>query len=415
MKKISIRYYLFAAFILITQAAPGALPGPRGRFPTPRGGGCSGRSAPMPVPVKIPHFEPPPIRLPPYEPPAVRIIPSPEMPNQIPRGVPSSEFGPVTRRQFPGIDEPFAPPFRRGLIEPPIGRIEPPVRVAPRQPTPAETRDALRKFATDLKQIETLASKKDWGNLRQHVQWKFPRQQQQRLPPDLRQALEGVQEQSQRLQTLTSLDQQLTADKTPSLSEADRNILSPDARKAVDELNNLKGRLRDLEKTPSANGTEPPQGGKSSSPAPFDGVVPEAPGGAAAAPRQSAREGLPPIKEQVDAAAKKARQRAQEQVHDQIEVASSLLEHHLHLVGEFARRADQLSQETDENRKKQQRDENRKKQRGLDENPDEAVAKALKRPLTPQDRILLQGMKNKGMNTAEIVAQFRDLETEQSK
>jgi hypothetical protein len=329
-----------------------------------------------------------------------------------------------------------------------------PVQTVPRAPTAAESRAALGKFARDLGQVEAMAGKKDWGNLGRLVHGDL---QQAGLPAELRQSIAGVESEGRLLQQLTGLDEQLAAGKAPRLSEADLKNLPPSVGKAVDDLDRavrLKAALgeewpqnpdvarlqkdlatyaavtrdetetarlaraladkaarsgdtraarellRDLERTGPA-GPGSPGAGNSPSSGAFVGPVPEAPGGASAAPRQSAREGLPPLEEEVKATASQARQRATEQVRDQIEVTSHRLHLALHLIQDYRRRADQLSRE---------KDGDGKNEPGADEKPEEAVARALKRPLTPQDRILLQGMQHKGMKTPAIVAKFRELE-----
>jgi hypothetical protein len=88
-------------------------------------------------------------------------------------------------------------------------------------------------------------------------------------------------------------------------------------------------------------------------------------------------------------------------VSDDIEVSSHQLHLHLLRVQDYYRRAEQIAKE---------KEEDKTNAPAADEKPEEAVARVLKRPLTPTDRVLLQGMLAKGMKTPAIVAQFRQLE-----
>jgi hypothetical protein len=338
----------------------------------------------------------------------------------------------------------------------------------PLSPVPAqqESRARLDKLADNLEQTEVLASQKEWGSLRLHVQKNFGHVA---LQQDLRQVLDEVEVKGGRLQTLTELDELLATGKSPHLSEAELSTLPLPVRKELKDLDSLEslkrnlvqkwlhkpnpveieqelaifsltsrdanetarlratlaskarnegysevaeqlspaGRVRDMETVPPRVDPTTPGAGQPSSPDHFAGVVPEAQGGAAAAPRQSAREGLPPLEEEVkteekvETAVRQARQRSTRQVRDQIEVASHQLALHLHRVHEYAQGVKRQSQ-GQENLKK-------------GEKPENAVARALKRPLTPQDRILLRGMLNKSMTTPQIVAQFCELEAAESK
>jgi hypothetical protein len=187
------------------------------------------------------------------------------------------------------------------------------------------------------------------------------------------------------------LQQALAAKATrEGYAEAAWKLLSPDAT------------LRDIVKEAPGDGAsnKPPSSEN------FAGAVPEPPSGTSAAPRQSATEGLPPFEEEVEAkveaTARQTRQRTKRQVGDETEVASHQLHVLLQQVADYRRRAEQLARENAEDKKKDEPPP--------DDKPEEAVARALNRRLTPQDRILLQGMLNKGMKTPAIVAQFREME-----
>jgi predicted component of type VI protein secretion system len=364
-------------------------------------------------------------------------------------------YGPrdVFGRPLGGFGDPYGP---RDVFGRPIGRagaiviVEPP-RVVSRPPTPKETRAMYGKLADDFKQLGPIMEKKEYGTLSQHAQRLSA---QYALPAEARQTIEGVSDQARRLQVLTNLDAQLAASKLPNLSPDQTQTLSPSVRKAVDEwagVARLKEALsgkwsvkpdatqlkqdlatytavtrdgaeamrlrealalkasregyaetaqqltRDIQKvTPPDSGTgKPPSSDRPGM------LVPEAPGGPSAAPRESPTEGLPPLEKKVEATAEDARQRATKQVSDEIEVVSHRLHLHLVRVEEFYRRAEQLAHE---------KDEDKKNAPAADDKPEEAVASALKRPLTPTDRVLLQGMLAKGMKTPAIVAQFRELE-----
>jgi hypothetical protein len=341
-----------------------------------------------------------------------------------------------------------------------------PLAAAPGDLPSAEQR-ALGKLSDDLQVVDSLASKKEWGNLHQHIERAFP--QQQRLPGELRAAIDGVEARGEQLRMLNGLDEQLASGKTPILSEVEEKSLPQPLREALGELSSLerlkadlsakwvrkpdlsrlksdlaifaaatgdsaKGRqlqdalaakafhedytdeaekllpsgrsLRDLEKSLPTEGIGGSAADKAPSANRFDGFAPEPPSGTAAGPRHSAKEGLPRLEEELKTDANKARQRARKLSRDQIEVASHQLSIHLHVIQDYGQRADQLSKK---------KDEDRKTPPGHAGNLESAIAKALKRPLTPQDRILLKGMQNRGMNPAQIVAQFRDLETAASK
>jgi hypothetical protein len=333
-----------------------------------------------------------------------------------------------------------------------------PAQPAPRAPTPAETRTFLGKLGGEFKQAHTLASSKKWDALAKHAQSKLLRL---KLPAEARQTIEALPAEGRRLDALTKVEAQLAAGKSLHLSEAEVRTLPSPVKKAVDEVTSmerlqaaltgkwgqkpdvaqleqdlaafaavtkdaaltarLQGALasraaraghpevaqkllppspkaRDITKVApgenSGTGKQPPKSD-------FRGVTPEPPQGTHAAQKQSAREGLPPLKEKVAGAAKQARRRATATVRDQMDVAS----HHLHL---YQHRLLQYSQNA--TRLSQEKDEDRKKEAGRPEKLDEMLARILKRKLTAQDRILLQGMLNKGMKRAEIAAQFRELE-----
>jgi len=326
----------------------------------------------------------------------------------------------------------------------------------------AETRAAFNKLSGDLDAVQTLAQKKDWEGLGQHLQQKLPRSQ---FPGEVGKTLDLLDHDRKLILALSSLDEQLSRQKLLILADATLNDLPSPVRKAVAEAADLEGLetalaekwpqqpdlgqlerrlatyaagaknpgeiesvrlalakkadaegyaetarkllperkpLRDLEKVPPVDGTSQSGVGKNP-PSEVAGVVPEAGQGVAAAPRQTAGEGLPPL-ERVKEASKQARQRAADRVHDELEVASHHLHLHLHTIHDYSTRAKELAEGKD--------DQNRP---GSNEKPEAAVAKALGRPLTATDRLLLQGMQNRGMKTAEIVAKFRELEADGSK
>jgi hypothetical protein len=116
MTKSTFRVALFAALILVTQAAPGSLP--RVEVPTrvevpSRGGGCGGGAAPVPMPA--PRVTPPEIMPPRFTPPVGPVIRPPvEPPVTIPPGI-------EPRPPLPG-DAPLPGPVA-GASRPDVARV----------------------------------------------------------------------------------------------------------------------------------------------------------------------------------------------------------------------------------------------------------------------------------------------------
>src|SRR5262249_6738223 len=142
----------------------------------------------------------------------------------------------------------------------------------------------------------------------------------------------------------------------------------------------------------------PPPGG-------FDGVPPEPPGGARATANHPARSGLPPLEEEVAAvaaAAKQARQRATGPGREHLEGLSPRMHRHPHVVQDYSRGAERLSQEKDEGREEEPR---------TNEEPEAAVARFLKRPLGPAERTMVPLMLGRGMRPAEVAAELQKMAT----
>lgn len=364
-------------------------------------------------------------------------------------------------RRLPGTD-PFAPPFARGGFPGASGpRILIVPEAAPRAATAAEARAALGKLARDLDEVHALATRKDWTTLGQRVRQELHRPD---LPAELRLAVDALEPKGRQLEALTQLEAHVAAGKPIQLAALEAASLPAPARKAVEEavcLERIQVSLTErwtrgadlarleqdltafavasrdaalttrlridlarkavLEGHPEAARKLLPPGhaadelalrdlrpagpmehfvGPPAPPIRPFGLAPEAPPGTRAVPHESARAGLPPLREEVAAAAKQARQRAAEQVRDQIDVTSHHLHLNLHQIHHFSRNAERLAREKDEDRKPG----------AGDGKPEEAVARILKRELTPTERILMQGMLSRGKQPAETAASLRELE-----
>jgi hypothetical protein len=312
-----------------------------------------------------------------------------------------------------------------------------------------EKRQVYKVFSDNLKQAAVEAKRADWPSYARYVRTEI-RDVSLELPAEMRQTIEAVPKQGRQLDVLKKLDAQLSGGKSLNLSRDEVSLLPSPITKAVEQVASLERLrqaltgtwhqapnaiqleqdlaafaaathepsrvhqvrlalasratqeghgevaqrlVRDLkpavsQEVPSAHGTSKP-----ASPLGAGAAIPESPSGASPAPKHGAREGLPPLEEEVASTAENSRRRAQEQVRDQISDCTYHLDLHVHRLLEFSQDAERQSQENDE-----------------DGNTEEMVARILKRKLTAQDRILLEGMLSKGMKRAEIAAKFRELE-----
>jgi hypothetical protein len=321
---------------------------------------------------------------------------------------------------------------------------------------------ALNKLAEDLNEVDRLGAQKDWKGLENHIDRTL---RPLNLSDELRKPINELAKTGRQLNQLKKLEVQFATDTIIHLAGPEAAELPPSLRQALADLEDigaletlltgswqkapdesvlqkgvkafrrlsndpaltmqLQGSLasraeqaghrelarrllppgrpleefapvRDMKAVGSAQkvGTS---GGGTGSAAPGLGPAPEAPPGMRSGPKEAAGAGLPSLEKEVRVKTNQARQRVRDLIREQVEGQSHHVRTSLHQIDQIRRGVLHLG-------------DNKDKEEDREEDVEAAVARAIHRPLTPSERILIKGMRAKGKKTSEMAAILRELE-----
>jgi hypothetical protein len=416
MTKSTFRVALFAAFILVTQAAPGRLP--RVRIPV-RGGGCGGSAVPVPKinPVKINPGEfkiTPPRPIPferPVRPGVIPIERPPVVPEKVPgvkpvlpevHGPGESPRPPTVLRVTPrpGVEPPLPPPAPKPGRPPlpPLDRPSPVIIAGGTLPGSSQEANGLTK-------LQDLAQQGDWAALgRETGGLRLPNDS-----PEVRGSLDALHAEAKHLDELERLRVALGPQPWPRPPEAvqieaalvslqgetkdtplaGRVQAALAARAEAEGHPDLARKLRDVKlvtSTPqvAAPAPAPPAGGKL--------PVPEAgSAGVRTGPKEPPGAGLPPLEGEAAPSGGASSESVQEALNTQAGNHRARVAYHLLRLHDLTHHRKE-AEEGD-----------------ADSRYEAAVKGALGRELTPSERMLAREMRRQGKAPTASAEVLRDL------